>query len=88
MEPCKSEFQDYLDKSRQITGVDSKSFDCLEWWKVNSMSYPILSQMACGILVIPITTVASEAIFSAGTRVIDSCRAALASETVQVLMCG
>ena len=44
--------------------------------------------MASDILAIPITTVASEATFSAGTRVIDTYRAALHPETVQVLMCA
>ncbi|KAL0361275.1 UNVERIFIED_CONTAM: putative AC transposase [Sesamum radiatum] len=44
--------------------------------------------MARDLLAIPITTVASEATFSAESRVIDKYRALLTSDGVQVLMCG
>ncbi|XP_071928268.1 zinc finger BED domain-containing protein RICESLEEPER 2-like [Coffea arabica] len=87
-EPHKSELVDYLDKPRQKIGEDLDEFDCLGWWKINRISYPILSRMASDILAILITTVASEATFSAGTRVIDTYRAALHPEIVQVLMCA
>ena len=44
--------------------------------------------MAADTLTIPITTIVSEATFSVGTRVIDSYRASLAPETVEMLMCA
>ncbi|XVF78234.1 hypothetical protein PTKIN_Ptkin14bG0114000 [Pterospermum kingtungense] len=44
--------------------------------------------MACEILSIPITTVASEAAFSVGGRVTDSYCSPLEAETVQMLLCG
>ena len=66
----------------------SISFNILEWWKSRETKFPILSKLAALILAIPITTVASEATFSAGGRVIDTYRASLKQETVQVLICG
>ncbi|KAG8380971.1 hypothetical protein BUALT_Bualt06G0071900 [Buddleja alternifolia] len=54
---------------------DEGDFDVLGWWKTHSLKYKILSTMVKDILAIPIATVASEATFSAGTRVIDKYRA-------------
>lgn len=50
------------------------------------MKFKIL--LACDILAIPISLVASEATFSAGTRILDPYRSKLTSEMVQVLICG
>lgn len=85
LENIKSELDIYLGEPRyKFPGP----FDCLEWWKINSPKYPILSKMARDILAIPVTTVASESAFSAGGRVIEPHRACLKPETVQVLLCG
>ncbi|GKA01116.1 zinc finger BED domain-containing protein RICESLEEPER 2-like protein [Tanacetum coccineum] len=67
---------------------DSKKFNILDWWKNHESKYRILSKLAHDILAIPITTVASEATFSAGSRVIDQYRAKLGVDTVQALLCG
>ncbi|GJR79491.1 zinc finger BED domain-containing protein RICESLEEPER 2-like protein [Tanacetum coccineum] len=64
------------------------SFNILDWWKSHETKFPVLSKMAAHFLVIPITTVASEATFSVGGRVIDTYRASLDPETVQALICG
>ena len=48
------------------------SFDALEWWRNHELKYRILSKMAVDILAIPISSVESEATFSAGGRVIDT----------------
>ncbi|XP_063946130.1 zinc finger BED domain-containing protein RICESLEEPER 2-like [Daucus carota subsp. sativus] len=69
VQPLKSDLDNYLEEGCFIC-EDSKSFDALEWWKVNTLKYRILSIMARDILAIPITTVASKATFSAGGRVI------------------
>ncbi|OMO77392.1 putative Zinc finger, BED-type [Corchorus olitorius] len=86
--PQESDLDAYLLEACFIHPGDPDQFDALEWWKANSLRFRILSQMARDILAIPITTVASEAAFSAGSRVIDTYRASLAPDTVQALLCG
>ena len=44
--------------------------------------------MACEILSIPITMVASKSTFNAGDRVIDAYRSFLGTDTVQMLFYG
>ncbi|KAK3028100.1 hypothetical protein RJ639_039794 [Escallonia herrerae] len=63
-------------------------FDVIGWWKANNLKYKILSKMVVDILLIPITTVASEATFNTGGRVIDPYRASLSTKTVEALICG
>ncbi|KAL4574178.1 hypothetical protein LXL04_021003 [Taraxacum kok-saghyz] len=86
VQPQKSELDNYLEEGCYI--CEDGPFDALQWWRSNSLKYRILSRMARDILAIPITTVASEATFSAGSRVIDTYRASLGAETVEVLLCG
>ena len=83
----KSELDVYLDEGVHIC-EDYSNFDVLEWWKMNALKFKVLSKMTYDFLSIPITTVASEFAFSAGGRVIDSYRASLGADTVQVLLCG
>ncbi|KAH6832928.1 hypothetical protein C2S53_000471 [Perilla frutescens var. hirtella] len=64
------------------------SFDAIMWWKMNNSKYKTLSRMACDVLSIPITTVASESTFSADGRVIDPRRTSLSVNTVQMLLCA
>ena len=49
---------------------------------MHKLKYRVLSMMARDVLAIPISTVASEATFSVGGRVIDPYRASLAPDTV------
>ncbi|XP_031261523.1 zinc finger BED domain-containing protein RICESLEEPER 1-like isoform X1 [Pistacia vera] len=88
MQHEKSELDRYLEEKCLLWDEDDTSFDALQWWKVNQTNYRILSKMAREILAIPITTVASEATFSAGSRVIDTYRSSLSPDTVQMLLCG
>ncbi|XP_031247976.1 zinc finger BED domain-containing protein RICESLEEPER 2-like [Pistacia vera] len=88
VEPSQSELDCYLGEGCHKCVGDHDSFDALQWWKANSTKFPVLSTMAREILAIPITTVASESAFSAGSRVIDSYRASLSPATVEMLLCG
>nr|GEV69656.1 zinc finger BED domain-containing protein RICESLEEPER 2-like [Tanacetum cinerariifolium] len=63
-------------------------FDILLWWKVNSHRFLILSLMARNLLAIPISTVASELVFSTSGRVLDSYRSFLSDKTIQCLVCA
>lgn len=49
----------------------SHTFDVLQWWKVNSARLPNLSAIEKDILVVSVSTVASESAFSTGRRVLS-----------------
>ncbi|KAL9661135.1 hypothetical protein QQ045_025956 [Rhodiola kirilowii] len=87
-ENLKSELEMYYEDGIIRVEDTDACFDPLDWWKGNSLKYRILSKLACDILAIPITSVASESAFSAGSRVIDPYRASLGIDTVQMLLCG
>jgi hypothetical protein len=65
----------------------SPNFDILNWWKVNSTKFLILSKIARDVLAIPVTIVASESAFSTKGRVFDPFRSSLAPKTVEALVC-
>ena len=66
---------------------DSPNFCILNWWKVNSSKYRLLSKVAHDVLVIPLSTVASESVFSTGGHVLDPFRSFLMPNTVEMLIC-
>ncbi|XP_071694325.1 zinc finger BED domain-containing protein RICESLEEPER 1-like [Rutidosis leptorrhynchoides] len=86
--PQVSELQMYYDEGLHILQGGMDSFNVLEWWNIHKMKFHVLSKMAKDVLAIPISTVASEATFSAGGRVIEPFRSSLAPETVEMLLCG
>ncbi|KAF5445187.1 hypothetical protein F2P56_034255 [Juglans regia] len=65
----------------------SRDFDILSWWRVEGVKYFVLGGIARSILVVSISTVASELIFSTRGRVLDSFRNSLAPTTMKALIC-
>jgi hypothetical protein len=61
--------------------------DVIEWWKVGGFKYTALRKVARDILAIPVTTVASESVFSTSGRIISPNRSRLAPNMVEALMC-
>ncbi|CAA0819781.1 Unknown protein [Striga hermonthica] len=62
-------------------------WDILNWWKLNGVKYPNLQALAKDVLAIQVSTVASEASFSTGKRVIDPHRSSLTPRSVEALIC-
>ncbi|KAL0294926.1 UNVERIFIED_CONTAM: Zinc finger BED domain-containing protein RICESLEEPER 2 [Sesamum radiatum] len=81
----KSELDKYLGEDLEVF---QKEFDILNWWKVNSHRFPILSKIASDILAVPVSTVALESAFSTGGRVLDAFRSSLSPKIVQALICA
>ena len=50
---------------------DNKDFAILEWWKKQQIKYPVLSIITRDVLTVPMSTIASEAAFNAGGRVVS-----------------
>lgn len=69
--------------------IDRKSnLNILDFWKGNQFRYPELAAMARDILSIPISTVASESVFSAAGRILDQYRSSLLPETAEAVVCS
>jgi hypothetical protein len=65
----------------------NSDFNILNWWKVHTPRYPILSMMARDVLGTPMSTLAPELAFNTGGRVLDSSRSSLNPDTREALIC-
>ncbi|XP_019256703.1 PREDICTED: zinc finger BED domain-containing protein RICESLEEPER 2-like [Nicotiana attenuata] len=81
---AKSELDKYISEEQEPFSED---FDILSWWKTHAPRFPILSELARDVLAIPISSVASECIFSTGGRILDSFRSSLTPKCVEALTC-
>ncbi|GJS67579.1 zinc finger BED domain-containing protein RICESLEEPER 2-like protein, partial [Tanacetum coccineum] len=81
-----SELDKYLGESVEAFDYNVK-FDILAWWKVNNLRFPIVSLMARDLLAIPVSTVASELVFSSSGRVLGSFRSSLSDKSIENLIC-
>ncbi|GJY94796.1 zinc finger BED domain-containing protein RICESLEEPER 2-like protein [Tanacetum coccineum] len=83
MQDSKSELDMYLNKEAED---ESEKLEILNWWKVNSPRFPILSLLARDVMAIPISTVDSESVFSISGRVLDAFRSSLTPPVVESLI--
>ena len=66
---------------------NSHEFNILNWWKWNSLHFPILSRMARDVWAIPISTVAPKSTSSTSGRILDGFLSSLTLITLQALIC-
>ncbi|KAA0064103.1 zinc finger BED domain-containing protein RICESLEEPER 2-like [Cucumis melo var. makuwa] len=84
LDDAKTEVARYLDEAR----IEDEYLDLLNWWKVNSSRFKIISQVARDIYSIPISTMPSESAFRIGGWVLDSFRSSLTPQTAEALICA
>ncbi|XP_071698789.1 zinc finger BED domain-containing protein RICESLEEPER 1-like [Rutidosis leptorrhynchoides] len=80
-----SDFDKYLEEP---VFPRNNGFNILNWWKVHTPRYPILSMMARDILCVPVSTLGSELAFSTGGRVLDIHLRSVDPDIRQALICG
>ncbi|KAL3651416.1 hypothetical protein CASFOL_004418 [Castilleja foliolosa] len=82
----KSQLDRYLEDPK-LQFSNYKDFDVLQYWKNHAHIYPSLAIMARAVLAFPITTGASESIFSIGSNMLSKYRRCTVPEIVRTLVC-
>ena len=67
--------------------IDFVNFDLLNFWRSQANTFPVLSRMARDILTIPVSTVASEQVFSHSGRVLEERRSRLSEDILEAQIC-
>lgn len=83
-----SDLDKYLEEPVFPRNYENYDFSILDWWKVHTPRYPILSMMARDVLGIPVSTLSPEASFNNSGRVLDQYHSSLSPDTREALMCG
>ena len=69
-----------------ISFEDNEDFEILEWWKKQQIKYPVLFIIARDVLIVHVSSVASEAAFSTGGRVVSKKRCNLSPEAIKAVV--
>jgi hypothetical protein len=87
----RAEFNHYLEMDHvshdQRLQEEDDQIDLLGWWRDNERQFPVLSQFARDVLLVPVSTVSFESTFSTVGRIIEERRSSLAPEMVEALTC-
>jgi hypothetical protein len=67
--------------------ADNNTVNLLAWWKDKERFFPVLSHFARDVLLVPVSTVSSEATFSMVGRIIEERRSSLTPEMVEAITC-
>ncbi|XP_058735727.1 zinc finger BED domain-containing protein RICESLEEPER 2-like [Vicia villosa] len=85
-ETGKSELDVYLDEP-DLDFLCNEDMDVLQWWKSNSNRFPDLSILACDLLSVPMTTVASDFEFCMGSHVFNKYKHRMLPMNVETRIC-
>ncbi|PON61517.1 HAT, C-terminal dimerization domain containing protein [Trema orientale] len=81
-----SDLTQYIELDSNID-PDDENCKVLDWWHKRQSRFPVLSQLARTVLIIPVSTISLESTFSTTKMIVDKRRTSLAPEMVEVLAC-
>ena len=79
----RDDFEEYLNQSLETLKIKDGNEDLLGWWTRRSDAFPTLSKMVRDVLAIQVSSVASEAVFSAAMFQIGDNRHSLAEDSLE-----